>query len=112
MSYGMKNEYNDNDDHYRGDVDLVVKLLKANIKDSQNTYNALLDSAVTSLEERNAELHLIRRNIGALFSGPYMPNPERVLEALYPSRDDVLDFAQTCNYDLSEGLKVNDNEHE
>ena len=112
MLYGMKSEYNDNDDHYRGAVDLVVKLLEANIKDSQNTYNALLDSAVTSLKERNAELHLIRRNIGALFSGPYMPNPGFIRHALYPSRDDVLDFAQTCNYDLSEGLKVNDNEHE
>ncbi len=65
--------------------DLVIRLMQASRAEADWTTNTLLDSLTEQLADSHAEVDAIRDRINALFSGPYMPTPDAVLAALYPS---------------------------
>lgn len=69
-------------------ADLVARLVQANYNDYAATTSRLIEGLQRSLSDREAELGAIRTRINELFGGPYAPNQDAVLAAVfYPDKD-------------------------
>lgn len=69
---------------------LVAGVLSAMFKDTAATTDALLDSYKHRADRAEAELWLVREQIGRLLEGPYMPTSQALLAALWPSDNAVV----------------------
>lgn len=65
-------------------TEFVAQLMLHNAQENLGIANCLQDAYLKRAQVAEATLSLIREHISDLFSGPYMPNPDYVLEALYP----------------------------
>jgi hypothetical protein len=85
-------DIDDNEDE--GQFTLMAQLIQANFMQSQANSSALIDSLTERAEVAEATLEAIRTLIPQYYSGDYLPNPERVLSALYPAKRIIDHFRQ------------------
>jgi chemotaxis regulatin CheY-phosphate phosphatase CheZ len=64
---------------------LVGQVITAMISQTHDTTNRLIDSLTEQLSESQAEVDAIRAGVAELLDGPYMPTPDAIYRALYPS---------------------------
>lgn len=67
--------------------DLIIRIMQANAEQSASVTNRLVDSLTEQVADSRAEVDAIRAHILGLLSGPYMPTPEAIERALYPSSE-------------------------
>lgn len=70
----------------------VAAILTAQADLTAATTNALVASLTERAEAAEAELAAIRADVTALLTGRYVPNPNAIHEALYPSPERVAAF--------------------
>lgn len=70
-------------------VQLMGDLMTQSAQDNYAVMNSLMDSYKRGRNEARAELALIREAIEDMFSGPFLPNSDYVLKALYPTRRQI-----------------------
>lgn len=63
---------------------MVAEMVSQNYRDYAGTTQTLIESYQADIAELRATLGAIRQRIGHLLSGPYMPTPAVLLDALYP----------------------------
>lgn len=63
---------------------LVVQLMQQSQRDAAFTTDSLITNLTQQTRVQEATLILIREKISLLLSGPYMPGPRAIEEALYP----------------------------
>lgn len=68
-------------------TELTAQLLLANAQENLSVANNLREIYLVRALTAEATLSLVREHIEDLFSGPYLPNTGRVMDALYPDRD-------------------------
>lgn len=73
----------------------VVQLLEANSDALAYTTNKLLDAYKEQAETNQATLDAIRSHIDSLLSGPWMPTPDTLLRALWPTKELVDKYRKT-----------------
>jgi uncharacterized coiled-coil protein SlyX len=64
---------------------LVADILTAMTSQTAAITNQVIDGLTEQLADSRAEVDAIRERIHELLSGPYLPNPEAIERALYPS---------------------------
>lgn len=65
---------------------LVASIITANATQLAATTNTLLDDLTAERDRLRAELDTIRVGVTELLNGPWMPTPDAIERALYPSR--------------------------
>lgn len=70
-------------------VALIAALTEKNAHDLHYITDQLMESYKAQAEEAQAELAAIREGITSLFDGPWMPSPDAVRMALWPSTNHV-----------------------
>ena len=73
-------------------MELVVRIMQQNAKDAAWTTEQLLHAYKDRAEKAEATLALIRRGVGALLNGPYMPTSHAIEAALWPASDQAQDW--------------------
>lgn len=63
---------------------LVIQLMEQSRRDLAFTTDSLITNLTRQTRIQEATLILIREKISLLLSGPYMPGPRAIEEALYP----------------------------
>lgn len=63
----------------------MAEVMTAMMSQTHATTNNLIDSLTSQLADSRATVDAIRAGVQGLFDGPYMPMPDSVLAALYPS---------------------------
>lgn len=71
---------------------IVGALVMASMGATQETTNRLLNLERFQRQQAQAQLELIREKITTLMNLPYIPNPGRVIAALYPLDSDIEAF--------------------
>lgn len=64
---------------------LVADLISSMVAQTHDTTNQLLDSLTEQVTDSQARVDAIRAGVADLLDGPYMPTPDAILRALYPS---------------------------
>lgn len=70
-------------------VELMGALIERNAHDLHYITDQLMESYKRQAEEAQAELAAIREGITSLFDSPWMPSPDAVRMALWPSTNHV-----------------------
>jgi hypothetical protein len=65
----------------------VADVITAMMSQTHATTNSLIDSLTAQLADARADLDAIRFQVEGLLGGPYMPTPDAILRALYPSAE-------------------------
>lgn len=73
---------------------LVIQLMQASRKEADWTTNTLIDSLTEQLADSHAQVDAIRDRIQGLLDGPYMPTPDAIIGALWPSPEIRAAFRQ------------------
>lgn len=68
---------------------LVATLVQSMFRQSRDTTNTLIDSLMYQEAHLRAELDLMREATDDLLSGPFMPMPHTLTQALYPLEDAI-----------------------
>jgi hypothetical protein len=66
---------------------LVADLMTSMLTDTQRTTERVIDNLTTNLATEKARVAAIRVAVLYLLDGPWMPNPEAIRRALYPSAE-------------------------
>lgn len=82
---------------------LVATLISASLADTFATGRALTDSLTEQTESQAAHIDAIRGGIHELLSGPYMPTPDAIRRALYPSPELVDHYRQMIRHGMVYG---------
>jgi hypothetical protein len=69
-------------------AELMGQLMTASLAQTQDVTNRVIDSLTADLADAHATLDAIRWRIGALLEGPYMPNPDALIAALWPNEEE------------------------
>lgn len=64
---------------------MVLQIMEQSSKDLAYTTNKLIDNLTYDRDQLQATLSAVRDEIDALLRGPFMPTPDRLLKALWPS---------------------------
>lgn len=70
-------------------VELLAACVEQNARDSFYVTNQLMEGYEEERDDARAELAAIRDHVSGLLAGPYMPTPDRLLQALWPSKATV-----------------------
>lgn len=62
---------------------LMGRLMAANFRDYSNTTSMLIEGYQRTIADLEAELGAIRSGINDLFAGPYMPNQDAIIQAVF-----------------------------
>lgn len=73
-------------------LELALTLMGASAEGLAHTTNTLLDNLTAERDELRAELSAIREVIDGMLSGPYMPTPDAIRLALWPSAHTINKF--------------------
>lgn len=65
---------------------LVAELITASLTRTQQVTNQVIENLEAMNADLRAELSAVREEVLALLDGRYMPMPEAIRRALYPSR--------------------------
>lgn len=68
---------------------LLAAIISQMFADSAATTNALLDSYKHTTDRATASLGLVRARISELLDGPYLPSPDALRAALWPSDAEI-----------------------
>lgn len=71
------------------EMKLIVSLLSASHSMTTGTMDSLIHNLTYGGRRSEATVFLIRHRVRSLFGGPYSPNPDYVVAALYPSTEAV-----------------------
>lgn len=74
---------------------LVAQILEQNSKDLAWTTNTLIDNLTVERDELQAEIKAVRAAVEVLLSGPYMPMPDAIRLALWPSAHSINRFRRS-----------------
>lgn len=70
--------------------EVVGALAFAGMSQIASMTNLVMENLEAENWELHAQLRLIRERVGACFNGIWIPDPQRVLNCLYPSSEDVI----------------------
>jgi len=73
---------------------LMANIVTKMFEDSAATTDRLIDNLNAQLDSTQAELNLIRSAILKLCSEKYMPNPEYIKDALYPTVGEIREYLE------------------
>ena len=73
---------------------LMIRIMQQNANDAAHLGNSLVESYQRDYSHARAELAAIRTRITILFRGRYLPNPDLVLNALYPAEEEIVKFLE------------------
>lgn len=68
---------------------LVADIMTAMMSQTHDVTNNIIESLTARADHSEAEIDAIRAGIQTLLDGPYMPTPDAILRALYPSAEMV-----------------------
>lgn len=71
---------------------LVGQILTAQAEFTRQVTDSLVDSLTKDRDRAEATIAAIRAGVEALFDGPWVPTPEAILAALYPSVEVVAQY--------------------
>lgn len=71
---------------------LVAAVITAQFEIARSANTRLIEVLQANLAEALAQLDAVRAGVSVLFRSPYMPTPDAVLTALWPSREAVQAF--------------------
>lgn len=69
--------------------ELLAKIMSASFGLTRATSTALIETLTAQLDTERATVTAIRRNVGRLLHGPYMPMPDTIREALWPTDAEI-----------------------
>lgn len=68
---------------------LLADVIGASLRQTHQATNAVIDNLTRDLERTRARLEIVRERVQSLLDGPYIPNPDRIREALWVTDPDV-----------------------
>lgn len=74
---------------------LVADILTNMATTSANTTNTIIQDLTSRAETAEATIAIIRGHIGKLLGGPWMPNPDTIRGALWPTPEEIDMFRHT-----------------
>lgn len=78
---------------------LVMRIMQQNAKDAAFTSNALMHGYRTSQLKAEATINAIRWNVMQLFAAGYQPSESSIMEAIWPSAEQVEEFMEENSRD-------------
>lgn len=79
-------------------LEFALQLMGASSEGLAKTTNTLLDNLTAQRDELQAEVNAIRDTIQRMYEQPFMPNPEYVIRALWPSADTINHYRKGRDY--------------
>ncbi len=76
-------------------LDLAVRLMEQNAKDLAHVTNHLLDTYKSERDAAQATILAIRDEIASLLAGKYMPTPNAIIDATYPTDETIQHYIDT-----------------
>lgn len=68
---------------------LIAQLIQSNYNQYASTSQSLLDTYEAQIKQSNAVIDSIRDRIRTLLNGDYMPTTRAIMDALYPSAEEI-----------------------
>lgn len=68
---------------------LIASLMEASMAQTHAVTDSLIDSLTHRAKRAEAQLQIVREVVTALLDGPWMPTPDAIRSALWPSRETV-----------------------
>lgn len=74
---------------FREGMEFIAPLMEKSARDLAFTTNTLINSLSAECAEREATMEIVREQVLALLSGPWMPTPVAIESALWPRESEL-----------------------